>query len=367
MKNLLRVVLLAAGLAAAGLLLWYVPRWQTEPWLAFLTARDLLELQNQVRQTVALLLAAGAVLAGLALLWRRVAVSERTALDALRRTEESQRLERFTRAVGQLADARLEVRIGAIYGLEQLAAESGRHHWPIIEVLCAFVRERAAWDAERPAAPRLPTDVQAVLSVIGRRSVAHEAGDATRLDLRRTDLRGADLNGVRLARANLFEAHLENATLQAANLSGADLRGAHLQNADLVEADLRGADLREAHMQSAYMVEAHLEGADLGGAQLGGVYMGGAHLQGADLGGAHLDGAYLYKANLEGASLYGARVMSTIGMHRDERERINRTAADEPVTLRKPKPQMDTDEHGWAEAEPEAAASRRTPLRQAKR
>jgi len=364
MNAILRIALLVVAMAAAGLLLWLVPQWQTAEWGALLMPRDLLELQNQVRQTVALLITAAAILVGLGLLWRRVVASERTALDAVRLSEESQRLERFTRAVGQLAEARLEVRLGAIYGLEQLAAESARHYGPTMEVLCAFLRERAAWDGERPAAARPATDVQAVLSVLGRRVVAHEPA-AARLDLRRTDLRGADLNGVNLERAILFEAHLDNATLQAARLAGVDLRGASLQSADLVEADLKGADLREAHLESAYLVEAHLEGADLGGAHLAGAYLGGASLQGADLGGAQLDGAYLYKANLEGASLHGARVMSTIGVHRDERERINRTAAD-PVPQRKTKPQMNTDEHG-SETGSRAPEARPTPLRQAKR
>jgi hypothetical protein len=360
MKILLRSMALGAALAAAGAFLWYAPLWQTQSWQAFLSARDQLELQNQMRQTLALLLGVAAILAALALLGRRVAAGERATLAALQAGEEGRRHERFTRAVGQLADERLEVRLGAIYALEQLSGEAPRHGGAILEVLCAYVRERAAWEPSRPAAPRLPTDVQAVLSVIGRRAVQ---ADEPRLDLRRTDLRGADLNGVRLARAMLFEAHLENATLQAADLSGADLRSAHLDHADLVEADLRGADLREAHLHSAYMVEAHLEGADLGGAQLGGVYLGGAHLQGADLGGAQLDGAYLYKANLDGASLHGARVMSTIGVPRDERERINRTAADAAPAPRRVAPGATIESAPSADDE----TTRPIPLRQAKR
>ncbi|MFN8642630.1 MAG: pentapeptide repeat-containing protein, partial [Candidatus Binatia bacterium] len=323
------LALLTAGAAIlAVVLLWKLPQWQTAEWRAFLTPRELLDLQNQVRQTLAILLAAGAILTGLALLWRRVTASERAAIDAVRLAEDTQRRERFTRAVGQLADERLEVRLGAIYALEQVAGESHQQHQPAMEVLCAYLRERSAWDPERPQAPRLPTDVQAVLTVLGRRATTHEDGATFRLDLRRTDLRGADLNGVNLERANLFESHLETATMQAARLAHADLRGAWLNNADLVEADLRGADLREAHLDGTYMVEARLEGADLGGAHLAGAYLGGASLQGADLGGAHLDGAYMYKDNLEGASLHAARVVSTIGVHRDERERVNRTAAD---------------------------------------
>ncbi|MBX3024601.1 pentapeptide repeat-containing protein [bacterium] len=327
MRRFGHALLGAAAALLIGLVLWQVPQWQTAEWRGVLSPREQLELENQVRQTLAILLGAGAFLTGLALLWWRVGASERAASDAVRLAEDSQRRERFTRAVGQLADDRLEVRLGAIYALEQVANESAQQHQPAMEVLCAYLRERAAWEPERPAPSRLATDVQAVLTVLGRRAVAHEAGGGFRLDLRRTDLRGADLNGVNLERANLFESHLEGATMQAARLAHADLRGAWLDNADLVEADLRGADLREAHLDGTYMVEARLEGADLGGAHLAGAYLGGASLQGADLGGAHLDGAYLYKANLEGASLHAARVVSTIGVPRDERERVNRTAA----------------------------------------
>lgn len=357
MQQLRTAILITLAGVVAVLLLWQLPRWQTAEAAAYLSQRELIDLQNQVRQTLAILLGAGAILAGMALLWRRVTAGERVALDAVRLAEDTQRSERFTRAVGQLGDERLEVRLGAIYALEQVANESRLHHQPAMEVLCAYLRERAGWDAERPAAPRLPTDVQAVLTVLGRRTVTHEASTAFRLDLRRTDLRGADLNGVNLERAQLFEAHLEAATMQAVRLAHADLRGAWLNNADLVEADLRGADLREAHLDGTYMVEARLEGADLGGAHMAGAYLGGASLQGADLGGAHLDGAYMYKANLEGASLHAARVVSTIGVHRDERERVNRTAAEAEGS-----PQRTTEGHRG-----EPAPVRPTLVRQARR
>jgi len=339
------LLIVAAG-GAAGLLLWKLPQWQTAPWRAFLAPRDVLLVENELRQTLVFLIGAAAILAALAVLWRRVAAGERAAYASLAVAQEAQRSERFIRAVGQLADDRVEVRLGAVYGLEQIAAESEAQYWPIMEVLCAYLREHTAWEPERPQPVRLPTDVQAVLTALGRRPRAHEGDE--RLDLRRTDLRGADLNGFHLERAILREAHLEGASLQGTHLEAADLRGANLSNADLVEANLKGADLREAHLEAAYLVEAHLERADLGGAFMAGAYLGGAHLEGADLGGAHLDGAYLYKAHLEGASLHAARVVSAIGMHRDERERINRTAAaeeEEPVALpRRRAPLADSDE-----------------------
>jgi hypothetical protein len=52
---------------------------------------------------------------------------------------------RFTRAVDQLGSKELDVRLGGIYGLERLACESRDDHGPIIEILTAYVRERAPW------------------------------------------------------------------------------------------------------------------------------------------------------------------------------------------------------------------------------
>jgi hypothetical protein len=333
----------AGVVLAVTVVLWKVPQWQTADWRAFLSPKDLLLVENELRRTLVLLLLGVLAAAALLALWRRAVAAEHAASAAA----DAHRGERFTRAIAQLADPHAEVRIGGVYGLEQIAAESEAHRWPVLEVLCAFLRDRAAWDEQRAQTAALPIDVQAALMVLGRRPHGAEDGTARRrLDLRRTDLRGADLNGIDLRHASLLDAHLDGAALQGAQLEGANLRGASLRHADLVEANLRGADLREAHLESAYLVEAHLEGADLGGAQMAGAYLGGAHLEGADLGGAHLEGAYMYQAHLDGASLHGARVVGTVATHRPDAEpaggvphvvsapAATGTSGPQPVTLR---------------------------------
>jgi hypothetical protein len=336
-RRLAAAVLVLALLAGAGFLVWQVPLWQIAPWTDQLARRQALLLENQLRQT--LLLAAAAVLVafGAFALWRRARAAENLLLataNALASAQSAERAERLTRAISGLADERIELRLAAIFLLERLARESKQDHGPIVEVLCAYVRERAAWKEDAAAAPRPAADVQAVLTVLGRRNRAHDEPEQ-RLDLRRADLRGADLKEVDLERALLSEIHLEGAALEGANLAGADLRQAFLSGADLVEANLNGANLREAHLEAAYLVEAHLENADLGSAHLEGAYLGGAFLEGADLGGAHLDGAYIYKAHLNGASLHGAHVVSTIGMTRREREEINRTTTSQSTRRRR--------------------------------
>jgi pentapeptide repeat protein len=260
--------------------------------------------------------------------WRRARAAEagaRATAALLAGAEIGRRAERLSIAIEQLAHEQAQVRLGAVYVLEGLARESAEVHWPVIEILCAFIRERSHWK-ENSGPAHFGPDLQAALTVIGRRGRDRDrAGDA--LDLVRSDLRGADLKGLDLRGARLVEVHLEEASLAGAELEGADLRRANLARADLVEANLRGANLREANLEAAYLVEAHLENADLVGAHLEGAYLGGAHLEGADLGSAHLDGAYLYKANLEGASLHGARVLSTIGMSRGDREAFHRNGS----------------------------------------
>jgi uncharacterized protein YjbI with pentapeptide repeats len=128
---------------------------------------------------------------------------------------------------------------------------------------------------------KITLDIQAILTVIGRRIKSFENGETNRLDLQ----------GTCLQEANLFKAHLE----------GANLYGAHLEWADLSKAHLEGANLIGTHLEWANLYGAHLEGADLYGAHLEGVNLIGTHLEGAYLSKAHLEGAYLIGTHLEGA------------------------------------------------------------------
>ena len=176
-----------------------------------------------------------------------------------------------------------------------------------MEILTAYVREHAPWketeqrskeegsSAETPPTqnheplPKPTTDVQAVLTVLGRRTRTHGKGEDQHLDLRATDLRGADL----------WEAHLEEVFLVGAHLEGAVLSGTHLEGAIILDAYLEGAELPHAHLEEAALSEAHLEEASLAWACLKGADLSGAHLEGAFLGGASLEGADLSRAHLE--------------------------------------------------------------------
>jgi uncharacterized protein YjbI with pentapeptide repeats len=79
----------------------------------------------------------------------------------------------------------------------------------------------------------LTTDIQAALTVIGRRAAG----------LGFVDLFGADIDG-----ANFWGANLSGAFLSDAKLSHADLQGANLYGANFYGAKLDGANLSDAIM-----------------------------------------------------------------------------------------------------------------------
>jgi hypothetical protein len=187
-----------------------------------------------------------------------------------------------------LGSDKLETRLGAIYALEHIAQESRERHWPIMETLTAFVRDKArmhwpdavAWEdiLEAEDRPR-PEDVQAALTVVGRRRPDYD-GDGHRLNLSRTNLAHVQLEGARLEKADLsgafivgaylFQARLNHAFLSNACLDGANLRFARLTSATLTRTSLCGSDLREAALDTANLTNATLSRACLIGADLRG-------------------------------------------------------------------------------------------------
>ena len=191
-------------------------------------------------------------------------------LRNLQLTQDKQITEHYTRAVEQLGSDKLEVRLGAIYALERIARDSERDHWPIMEILTAYVREHAPWKEEEQntqlpwgVRPKLALDIQAILTVIGRRTRTYGKGEDHPLNLTYTDLSGAYLWEAHLERAFLSKSCLDRANLAWAHLEGVSLREAHLEGAELDHADLTGADLDGAYLVNASIINTCLAGANL--------------------------------------------------------------------------------------------------------
>ena len=213
-------------------------------------------------------------------------------------TEQRQVTDRYTRAVEQLGSDKLDVRIGAIYAMERIARDSARDHPAVMEVLAAFVREhsREPWPLpagseaqERTTRP----DVQAAVTVIGRRDVADESQP---IDLNRANLTTANITRANLADANLYAADLTNSNLARSDLSGANLADAKLADASLWHANLSGTEFANADLSRADLSSANLPGASLYHANLTGAYLSHAQLTGVSFAGADITGADLTDA-----------------------------------------------------------------------
>ena len=229
-----------------------------------------------------------------------VAAARRTA----ELTEQGQVTERYTKAIEQLGADKINVRIGGIFALERIANDSARDHSTVIEVLAAFIRERV--DDTAP-----PADVQAALTVLGRRTTSR---DERPVYLTGAVLPYADFTHGQFAKANFLMASLRDARMEHVDFSNANLSVADLVNADLSNADLSGADLDEADLSGAllgdaYLVEANLTGSKLRNARMVRVVLVQANLKEADLTGADLTSADLSGADLSGANLSGATLV----------------------------------------------------------
>ncbi|MGW6310148.1 pentapeptide repeat-containing protein [Streptomyces niveus] len=229
-------------------------------------------------------------------------------------SKEGQLTSRYTAAVANLGEDKMDVRLGGIYALQRIMQDSPRDHPTIGNVLAAYVRTHAA---EPPAKGQgIPADIHAALTILADRDATHDQD--FRLDLRSAQLPRAELashdpaqggslaDGAALAdadltRANLTRAFLFGANLARANLTEANLTRATLSSTNLSRAILSDADLTGVNLAAAELTDTGLDSANLTGADMRNTDMRGAYLTGADL-----TDAYLIDASLRGANLTGA-------------------------------------------------------------
>ncbi len=255
--------LLSGALALAILLafIWVFPEMRAETDIRFGRAESeaYVEVANEYRRTLIQLVGGLVIIGGLVLTYRRIRameaanrINEEANRETLRVAEEGQVTERFTRAIEQLGSDRLEIRLGGIYALGRIAHDSQKDYQTVLDVLCAFVREKATSQANRPLGRdpeddpgiyRTQTDIQAALSVIGREAPHKVEQEQRRIDLEGVWLRSYRLLGFHLAGANLRGANFTGANLVRVNLAEADLTKANLEEANFEEVNLLGAFL----------------------------------------------------------------------------------------------------------------------------
>ena len=247
----------AIGIGFVPILLWGLPKRTA----ARLTSglREQFDVENETRKTWATIAGGMAILVSLLFTWENLRVTQDL-------TRQGQITDRSSKAIAQLGDKEITVRIGGIYALEQVARISEDEHWPIMEILTAYLRkncprlprEATSAAAEAPRPWTYATDIEAVLTVLKRRkserekdghclsfwpvdpSQANPKKEGQCLNLRSTDLNHANLQHADLQRAQFASVHLKKAYFSNAKLQRADFYGAKLEGARFIWAELEG-------------------------------------------------------------------------------------------------------------------------------
>ncbi len=302
------------GILLAVILLIWLPPWRVSHF-EINNATIEADLENQYRATIAQILGGVAIGITLYYTWRRITIADnnlKVSQDNLKVSQEGQITERFTRAIDQLGNEKLEIRLGGIYALERIANESEKDYWPIMEILTAYVRKNSPVKTDSPKLDtKVNPDIQAILTTIGRSQIP-SGMEPKRLNLQETYLQKADFREANLQWVNLSFAHLENANFVNTNLKGAYLEGTHLENTLLLGANLEEADLKGAHLKKADLKRANLNKTDLSKADLGEANLCVANLEGADFKMANLQGADFRGAILKGAKNLTIDQLSTV-------------------------------------------------------
>ncbi|MCX4970946.1 pentapeptide repeat-containing protein [Streptomyces sp. NBC_00654] len=138
--------------------------------------------------------------------------------------KEGQITDRYTAAVGNLGEDKMDVRLGGIYALQRIMQDSHRDQPTIANVLATYIRTHAT--KPPPEGQDVPADVHAALTILATRDTKQDSTF-------RLDLHGAKLPSIAL-------------TVRLVALHGADLRDVDLSGAQLHSADLRGTGPDEA-------------------------------------------------------------------------------------------------------------------------
>jgi uncharacterized protein YjbI with pentapeptide repeats len=355
-------LLLAFFIILACVAIYFVPKLQVKH--LYISPDKRLELEDKTRATLIGPISAALLLITACIFWNGMVISNKIKTNG-------QVTDSFIQAVNLLntmGDENLTKRLSGINSIQQMTEKSDIHPEPVIEMLTYYVRKHAAVNTKVPQGYRIPSDIQAILTIIGNRKTIDNKWDEEYTDfylnLSDINIAGADLRGANLKKtvlqqtnmykadlrkANLYDAclwgvNLSKANLQKANLSGvrmsysdqhchADLSDADLSDANLEDANMGAVNLRGANMSRAQMRRAYLCDSDLSRANLSNTTMQYVRMYDANLNGTNLRGANLENANLAGVDLRGADLRGVIDL---TQEQLDKAYTDNTTKLSPP-------------------------------
>jgi uncharacterized protein YjbI with pentapeptide repeats len=210
--------LLGAGILA-GLVLWWVPKWQ----VSRSRGDSRFTNEHEARKVLAEILGGGLLLAGVWASIENLKISQQTLVTS----QQGQRTEVMAKAVDRLNHDNEFTRMGAVMILGQLAEQSANDRGQVLKLLEAYLRARSPSDLqsfthalglEKPSSVDIAAAVQVLVRPIIRINESHP------LILSHISFHDVDLHGARLDGAKMWGTHMGKVGLTGASLVGADVR-----------------------------------------------------------------------------------------------------------------------------------------------
>ncbi len=145
-------------------------------------------------------------------------------------------LDQYVKAVDQLKDDNIAVRLGGIYSLEKImnspAKEAIEYHDTIIELMCAYIKDKRKIQynvLKKVDVVNLEFDIIAILKIIDRR--VNRNNEKCIIDLSNTNWICADLELMNFNDINFNYSHFNKASIRDACFNNVSLVGAKFEEA----------------------------------------------------------------------------------------------------------------------------------------
>lgn len=272
-----------------------------------LTPSDQLSAESAIRSAIIQVIGGAVVIVGLYFTAR-----------GFRLTREGHITDRYAKAVEQIGDSSLDVRIGGIFALERIARDSLEDRSTVVEILTAFVREHTRDEPRKPKKDKVTADVQAALTVIGRRPGVE--AEKNSLNLYFCGLNDASLAGMDLRNAMIYYSSLTDTIFSSAKLDGAGLSFCRAKGAAFTGASARNANFVNASYVSGWFLHADLTDADFYGCDLTGSDFGRRYAEEGNppFPSATLKNARMTKAILRNTNLRGVDLSTVRGLQQEQ-------------------------------------------------
>ena len=286
--------------------IWFVPKiyvnsvlkrpFLIHPTSEFDHEKDVLKSEDDTRKTLAQIIGGAILFSGLIFTYNTFVLNR-----------EGQITDRFSKAVAQLGDEDVAVKLGGLYALERISKDSPRDYGSVLQIISAYVRTKSprnnlngikedkqknTTSLDKNPQERVETVTQTALTIIGR---AISAQDLSFPDI---DLSNSNLKGAKFVNARLNGANFEHADLSEADFEFAVLDFARLNNTVIMGSNLDHANLEGVNLGNAQLIDSHLISANLRGVNLTSTI-----LLNVNLTDANLEDAYLYGVNLKSCIL----------------------------------------------------------------